>query len=280
MQISNQGFVPNLLSIFVIFIKFTMKFGTLNEFTGNLNLKLNLKWIYWKFKSEIDFRKWKTLKQLWADFRYEAACCWPSPIAITVRSERSSGLAWLAQPVATTGLAVARRPRRKPEPWSPRSGLTWRRGHHRRCRWRGAVERLDWPGKHSGRKFTGGAHPWGGAMWRRSVVAAWRCFEAPTRLRWMVVDSGWSYSMSRRKRSLDSEDSTKFQPWLGARQEGNLVATETSIPARGAVPRWLGGQVAPVEWGVLLCALKWWKCRREWSPRAGKRNQSEVAPAV
>jgi hypothetical protein len=46
-KIYSRGFIQNLLYIFLIFMQFIMKFGILNEF---------------KFKSEIDFRKWKMLK--------------------------------------------------------------------------------------------------------------------------------------------------------------------------------------------------------------------------
>jgi hypothetical protein len=37
-KIYSRGFIQNLLCIFLIFIQCIMKFGILNEFTGNGNL--------------------------------------------------------------------------------------------------------------------------------------------------------------------------------------------------------------------------------------------------
>jgi hypothetical protein len=65
----------------------------------------NLKWIYWKFKYETDFGKWKALKRLWSNFRSKAVWRWPGPTAITARWKETCGPAWLAWPMATTSLA-------------------------------------------------------------------------------------------------------------------------------------------------------------------------------
>jgi hypothetical protein len=72
----------------MIFIQFTMKLGTLNEFTGNLNLKL------------ISV-KWKTLKQTWANFQSEAAWHWPGPTAIMAQTAQAGDVVGRASATVT-----------------------------------------------------------------------------------------------------------------------------------------------------------------------------------
>jgi hypothetical protein len=161
-------------SYFCDFIQFTIKFGTLNEFTGNLNMKLILE----------NGKHWNGCGPI-SGLRP----CGAGPVQQPLRlgeKRRVGRLGWPGPWQQPAWLTHARRRRHKPEPchrtpaW--RGGAATTSGASDEVRWGGQIEHLWRPGKPPGRKFMGGAHPWGGATWRRGVaVVQWR-FEASARL--------------------------------------------------------------------------------------------------
>jgi hypothetical protein len=159
-KIYSRGFTQNLHYIFLMFIQFIMKFWTLNEFTGNLNLKL-----IWKF--------WKRLKQCRAGFRPEATM----PLVVA----RDGGL---AGPRHTARVRHARG-------WSPHSVHHRRRSCWRRyggsSTMRSSRREPASRGRLAGQGFKDGVHWWCGATcsgrathrrggnWRRRLGAARWC---------------------------------------------------------------------------------------------------------
>jgi hypothetical protein len=81
-----------------------------------------------------------------------------------------------------------------PEPWSMRSDLAWRRGHHRWYKRRRVLGKLceNKEGKRDalGNKGATEAHQSAGSMWRRRFGPAWR-------RSWVAAPMWWSSTMVR-----------------------------------------------------------------------------------